>query len=281
MPFCIEPTIAGLGVSFFVAWALAFGLARFRPYSGVPATQHPTPFAGRELNLIRCLLPFSMIEVASESADVQAARILTRGKNRNRAGAGVASSTPSHYFRCALATDGFKDSRFRVGIPQVFHSMAESYLDCRTLLPYDCDLQMSRISVLIVEDFEPFCKFVSSVLTGAGLEVVGLARDGAKAVEMAQELRPDLILLDVGLPKLGGIEVAKRIRSADQRSRILFLSQEFSADVVQEALRSGGLGYVHKSRAQSELLPAIESVLAGKQFVSGGLENETREVRTA
>jgi CheY-like chemotaxis protein len=269
MPFCIEPTIAGLGVSFFVAWALAFGLARFRPYSGVPATQHPTPFAGRELNLIRCLLPFSMIEVASESADVQAARILTRGKNRNRAGAG------------ALATDGFKDSRFRVGIPQVFHSMAESYLDCRTLLPYDCDLQMSRISVLIVEDFEPFCKFVSSVLTGAGLEVVGLARDGAKAVEMAQELRPDLILLDVGLPKLGGIEVAKRIRSADQRSRILFLSQEFSADVVQEALRSGGLGYVHKSRAQSELLPAIESVLAGKQFVSGGLENETREVRTA
>jgi CheY-like chemotaxis protein len=86
-------------------------------------------------------------------------------------------------------------------------------------------------------------------------------------------LKPDLILLDVGLPKLNGIEAARRIRQLSPGSKILFLSQESSADVVQQALRTGGLGYVVKAHAQADLLPAVEAVIRGERFTSGGIED--------
>jgi DNA-binding response OmpR family regulator len=84
-------------------------------------------------------------------------------------------------------------------------------------------------------------------------------------------LQPDLILLDIGLPKLNGIAAARRIRERSPRSKILFLSQESSVDAVQEALSLGAQGYVVKAHAGSELLPAVEAVLQGHQFVSRGL----------
>jgi DNA-binding NarL/FixJ family response regulator len=76
-----------------------------------------------------------------------------------------------------------------------------------------------------------------------------------------------LILLDIGLPKLNGIEAARLIRQVSPQSRIIFLSQERSLDVVETALGTGALGYVYKTHAQSELLPAVEAVLGYKQFV--------------
>jgi DNA-binding response OmpR family regulator len=100
--------------------------------------------------------------------------------------------------------------------------------------------------------------------------------DGLDAVQKAQELQPDLILLDIGLPKLNGLEAGRRIRTISPNSRILFLSQESSPDVVQEALSLGARGYVLKARAQSDLLSAIDAVLGGKQFVSRGLEFSER-----
>jgi len=90
-----------------------------------------------------------------------------------------------------------------------------------------------------------------------------------EAVQKAEELQPDLILLDVGLPILNGIEVAKRVRQLIPRTKILFVSQESSPDVVHEAFQSGALGYVIKSRAGRDLFTAIEAVLSGKRFVSG------------
>ena len=78
-------------------------------------------------------------------------------------------------------------------------------------------------------------------------------------------------MLDIGLPSLNGIDAARRIRKLSPKSKILFMSQESSPDVVQEALALGALGYVVKSHAGSELLPAVEAVLQGRQFVSGGL----------
>jgi DNA-binding NarL/FixJ family response regulator len=80
---------------------------------------------------------------------------------------------------------------------------------------------------------------------------------------MAEELKPDLILLDIGLPKLNGIEAARQIRQLLPNSKIIFLSQENSLDVVQEALSTGAQKFVHKARAQNELLPAIDAVLNG------------------
>lgn len=92
-----------------------------------------------------------------------------------------------------------------------------------------------------------------------------------EAIQKAEELRPDLILLDLGLPKLNGIKAARQIRELTPESKIIFLSQESSADVVQEALSFGAQGYVVKTRVGSDLLAAVEAVLEGRQFVSSGL----------
>jgi len=121
--------------------------------------------------------------------------------------------------------------------------------------------------ILVVDDYELFRRFVCSVLQRRDDFQVVQASDGAEAVQKAKELLPDLILLDIGLPSLNGIEVARRL---DHGSRILFLSQESSPDVVREAL-SLAAGYVHKPRAQSDLMPAIEAVLAGRRFTSSSL----------
>jgi DNA-binding NarL/FixJ family response regulator len=105
----------------------------------------------------------------------------------------------------------------------------------------------------------------------AELQVIGEVSDGLEAVEKAQELQPDLILLDVGLPKLNGIEAARRIRSLSPQSKILFVSLETTPAIVQEALTAGASGYLLKSDANRDLLPAVEAVLQGRQFVSARL----------
>ncbi len=84
-------------------------------------------------------------------------------------------------------------------------------------------------------------------------------------------MKPDLIVLDIGLPKLNGIEAARRIRQLSPNSKILFLSQNNDLEVVQAALGTGALGYVYKMNAQKELLSAVDAVLQGKQFVGSGL----------
>jgi DNA-binding NarL/FixJ family response regulator len=134
---------------------------------------------------------------------------------------------------------------------------------------------MSAIRVLVVDDLEPWRRFVSlSLDKEPDLEVISGAADGLEAVRKAEELQPDLIVLDIGLPKLNGIEAARRIRTLAPKSKILFLTQESSHDVVREAFNVGARGYVVKINAGSELLPAIETVLRGKHFVSDGLEAE-------
>jgi len=106
------------------------------------------------------------------------------------------------------------------------------------------------------------------------LRIVGEASDGPTAVQKAQELQPDLILLDIRLPILNGIEAARRIRSLAPDSKILFVTENYSADIAREALRSGGSGYVIKSDAGSELLAAVDAVILGRQFVSARLARQ-------
>ena len=126
-------------------------------------------------------------------------------------------------------------------------------------------ISLSR--VLIVEDQEAFRRFIRSTLERrTELQIVGEASDGLEAVQKAEELCPDLILLDLGLPTLNGLEAARRIRKISPQSKILFISQESSVDVVQAAL-AVGKGYVVKSDAGSELLPAVNAVLGGRQFL--------------
>ena len=136
-------------------------------------------------------------------------------------------------------------------------------------------MNTSAVRVLVVDDFEPFRRFICSTLgRKPGVQVVAETADGLEAVHKAAELQPDLILLDIGLPSLSGIEAGRRIRKLCPESKILFLSQETSADVVQEALAMGAMGYVVKPRAGSELLLAVAEVLEGRQFVGSGLSAE-------
>jgi DNA-binding NarL/FixJ family response regulator len=130
----------------------------------------------------------------------------------------------------------------------------------------------SFIRVLLVDDHEPFREFVRTTLSARpGIEIVSEASDGLEAVQKAQELQPGLIVLDIGLPGLNGIEAARRIRKLSPQSIILFLSQESSADVVQEALSLGALGFVIKMCAARDLMVAVDAVLRNQQFVSGAL----------
>jgi DNA-binding NarL/FixJ family response regulator len=139
--------------------------------------------------------------------------------------------------------------------------------------------------VLVVDDYEPFRRFVCSMLgTRAELQIVGEAADGLEAVHKAEELQPDLIVLDMGLPTLNGLEAAHRIRQVAPDARIIFLTQNSDRDVVRAALRAGAQGYVLKADAGSELFSAVEGVIGGDDFVSSGIKGgdsgETNNTQT-
>jgi DNA-binding NarL/FixJ family response regulator len=123
--------------------------------------------------------------------------------------------------------------------------------------------------MLVVDDFVPWRIYLIGTLgQDPSLQIVGFASDGAEAVLKAVQLHPDLILMDLNLPELSGIQAAARIRALSPESKILFLSQNQDLDVAVAALDAGGLGYVVKSDAENELLTAVEAVMSGKTFVS-------------
>ena len=128
------------------------------------------------------------------------------------------------------------------------------------------------IRVLVAEDYPPFrCVLASIIQSRPGLQIICEVEDGQEAVEKAAALQPEVVLLDIGLPRVNGIEVARQIRSLSPKSKILFVSQESSADIVQAALETGAKGYVVKADAGCELIPALEAVLRGQTYVSKSL----------
>jgi len=129
-------------------------------------------------------------------------------------------------------------------------------------------LATSSTRVLLVDDFDPFRRLLRSILQSEfELGAIAEASDGGEAIALAQALQPDLILLDIGLPKVDGIEAARRIRELAPGSKIVFVSQESSIDIVQMALGVGASGYVVKMDIGSELLNAVKAVLRGGRFV--------------
>ena len=128
------------------------------------------------------------------------------------------------------------------------------------------------IRVLVVDDYEPWRRFTCTTLSKQPeLQIIGEVSDGLEAVQQAKELQPDLILLDIGLPTLNGIEAARRIREVSPASKILFVSENRSPDMAEGALSNGAGGYLVKSDAAGELLAAIKAVLEGKRFISASL----------
>jgi DNA-binding NarL/FixJ family response regulator len=132
--------------------------------------------------------------------------------------------------------------------------------------------EMPPVRVLIVEDFEPFRQFVCSILRArSDFEIIAAVEDGLEAVQVATDQKPDLILLDIGLPKLNGFQAAVQIREASPDSKIIFVTQETSPEVVHKALDIGAAGYVLKSHAGKDLVPAVEAVIQERRFVTESL----------
>ena len=128
---------------------------------------------------------------------------------------------------------------------------------------------MGPVRILVVDDFEAWRRtIVSIVADDPELQVIHEASDGVEAVQMCQELQPDLVVLDIGLPKLSGLEAARRIREVSPDSKILFLSVIPSQYVMREALRIGAAGYITKADALRDLLPAVRAAVADREFLS-------------
>ena len=125
------------------------------------------------------------------------------------------------------------------------------------------------LTILVVEDNESVReKICEHLRSHAGLNVICEAANGLEGVRNAEELQPDIVVLDVSMPIFGGIEAAARIRRVAPKARIVFLSQHKLARIAEAALASGGHAYVVKSAASTDLIPAIQAVAEGKQFVS-------------
>jgi DNA-binding NarL/FixJ family response regulator len=132
---------------------------------------------------------------------------------------------------------------------------------------------LSTIRILIADDYADWQSQVRSLLQAQPeWQVIAEALDGSEAIQKAEELKPDLVVLDIGLPKLNGIEAARRIRQLSPSSKIIFLSQNNDPDVVRAALGTGAQGYVCKTDARRELVLAVDVVLRGKQFVSSSIK---------
>src|SRR4030095_7724641 len=127
------------------------------------------------------------------------------------------------------------------------------------------------LRILVVEDHARFRHRICAMLHGRAEFQTVEAADGLEAVRKAEELQPDLILLDINLPKMNGFEVAKQIRRVAPHARLLFMSQESSSDIVGKALSLGAHGYIQKLSAGTDLLPAIDAVLDGQRFVSSSV----------
>jgi DNA-binding NarL/FixJ family response regulator len=133
-------------------------------------------------------------------------------------------------------------------------------------------LPARSIRVLVVEDYPPFRQFLASTMKNRPeLQIICEVDDGSEAVQKAGALQPEVVLLDIGLPSLNGIEAARQIRHLSPTSKIVFVSQESSADIVQAALETGAEGYVVKADAGRELIAALDAVLRGQTYVSKSL----------
>jgi DNA-binding NarL/FixJ family response regulator len=121
--------------------------------------------------------------------------------------------------------------------------------------------------ILLVDDFVPWHRTVTLLLQkNATLQVISAATSGLEAVTKAQELQPDLVLLDIGLPGMTGIEAASRILAVSPGSKIIFLTENDCEMIQEKALSTGACGYVLKSSAMYQLLPAVEAALEGRQL---------------
>lgn len=139
---------------------------------------------------------------------------------------------------------------------------------------------MGRVRVLLADDHRAFCESVAALLE-LDFEVLGTVSNGAEMLAEAQRLKPDLVVIDISMPVLDGIEAARQLRASNSQAKVVFLTVHDGPEFVRACLATGALGYVVKRRLTTDLIPAIQEVLAGHRFLSPVLhypvESEQRE----
>lgn len=137
---------------------------------------------------------------------------------------------------------------------------------------------MSEIRILAVDDYAPMQRFISELFEHeSDLNIVAMASGSWEALQIAKQLQPDVILMDVSLPEMNGIEATQRIRELAPQSRVLFLSEHRGRDIIEAAFAAGGMGYVLKSDALGDLIPGVRAILRGEQYLSRSLRDRPRQ----
>jgi DNA-binding NarL/FixJ family response regulator len=131
----------------------------------------------------------------------------------------------------------------------------------------DCSASDGQARVLLVDDNETILAHVQATLTPACV-IVGAVMDGQSALTAATELRPDVIVLDISMPGLSGLQVASALRAQGSTAAIVFLTVHHDAQFVDAAMQCGGTAYVVKQRIAADLLHAVEEARAGRPFIS-------------
>jgi two-component system, NarL family, response regulator NreC len=130
---------------------------------------------------------------------------------------------------------------------------------------------MCPLRVLLADDHSIVRRGLRSLLDVDGFSVVAEAADGLEAVRLCEEYRPDLLILDIGMPKLSGIEVAARVQKLDRPPGVVFLSVHSDESYIMRALAAGARAYLLKSATDEELIPAVRAVAAGRPFFSAAV----------
>jgi DNA-binding NarL/FixJ family response regulator len=126
---------------------------------------------------------------------------------------------------------------------------------------------MTGKRVLLADDLTPVLSAVTKLLRGS-FEIVGMVSDGQAALDETLALKPDVVVLDISMPGMSGIEVARELKNRGSKAKIVFLTVHEDSDILATCLAAGGLGYVVKVLMETDLIPAMNDALAGREFVS-------------
>src|SRR5208283_1237251 len=126
---------------------------------------------------------------------------------------------------------------------------------------------MTGKRVVLADDLTPVLSTVAKLLNGS-FEIVGMVSDGVSALEATLTLDPDVAVLDISMPGMSGIEVARKLKKRGSNAKIVFLTVHEDSDILATCRAAGGLGYVVKVLMETDLIPAINEALAGREFVS-------------
>jgi DNA-binding NarL/FixJ family response regulator len=121
--------------------------------------------------------------------------------------------------------------------------------------------------VLLADDLTPLLHATAKLLEGS-FEVVGMVSDGQAALDATLALQPDLVILDISMPTMSGIEVARELKRRSNSAKIVFLTVHEDSDILATCFAAGGLGYVVKVLMETDLIPAMNEALAGREFIS-------------